>query len=347
MRLMTTDVWFRSRRDLNFPSVFRNHQGTLFLAFTIGTHGQDERWVAVMSEDEGSTWLPDTNPILYGSALPWMTRPYPLAGHPKMRVVGPLRDGSWLGYSNTEGEWSPQLRTYRSYDDGQAWTEEFWALGGLGLDRRLFPFGSLVEEEDGTLLVPLYGYQGPYFTPGSYETWVGAVRPGEMWVHPRGRVAHGAGQGWAEGPCEPALVRYPDGRMICVMRTSGQHDPLIQCDSRDGGQTWSDPAILDTEGVAPLAVQLPDRGPTMLVYGRRTGDHDGVVLRLSTDEGQHWSDSVWVYEGVGCNYANALVDGADRVTVLYAASHFTYTPAGRPQFRPEGWNEVRATQVTL
>lgn len=347
MQHINTDVWFRSRRDLNFPSIFRNRHGMLFLAFTIGTHGQDERGVAAVSEDGGATWLPDTNPILHGSVLPWMTRAYPLAGHPKMRVVNALRDGSLLGYSDVEGEWSPQMRVYRSYDQGQAWTEEFWAVGGLGLDRRLFPFGSLVEEDDGTLLVPLYGYKGPYFTPGSYETWVGAVRPGEAWLHPRGLVAQGAGRDWGEGPCEPALMQYPSGRMICVMRTSGQRDPLIQCESSDGGQTWSEPSVLDTEGVAPLVVQLPQDGPTVLAYGRRTGEHDGIVLRLSSDEGRHWSDSSWVYEGVGCNYANVLVDGADRVTVIYAASRFTYDPVGRPQFNPDGLNEIRATQVAV
>lgn len=57
-----------------------------------------------------------------------------------------------------------------------------------------------------------------------------------------------------EGPCESALCRLNDGRLMCVFRLAS-FVPLGQCFSDDDGKTWSKPVAIKPHSVEPsLAV---------------------------------------------------------------------------------------------
>src|SRR5207244_3261070 len=63
----------------------------------------------------------------------------------------------------------------------------------------------------------------------------------------------------AEGPCEAALARLKDGRLLCVFRLAS-NVPYGQCFSSDDGKTWTEPASMpaDVFSVQPSLVVLPD-----------------------------------------------------------------------------------------
>ncbi len=80
-----------------------------------------------------------------------------------------------------------------------------------------------------------------------------------------------------EGPCESAVVRLKDGRLLCVFRLDSAV-PYGHCFSSDDGKTWTEPKNLD----GPLSVQpslaLSSRGVLLLSGGR-----PGVSLWLNRE----------------------------------------------------------------
>src|SRR5262249_9979512 len=87
----------------------------------------------------------------------------------------------------------------------------------------------------------------------------------------------------AEGPCEAALCRLADGRLMCVFRLAG-NVPYGQTWSEDEGKTWTQPAAM-SEGfsVQPSLAGLKD-GTVGLSGGR-----PGLYLWVNTDgTGKLW-----------------------------------------------------------
>jgi hypothetical protein len=84
-----------------------------------------------------------------------------------------------------------------------------------------------------------------------------------------------------EGPCESAVCRLPDRRLMCVFRrqsgTKGEL-PYGQCFSSDEGKTWTTPRVMNGPGsVEPSLVVLPS-GIVALSGGR-----PGVNVWLNAD----------------------------------------------------------------
>ncbi|PKO18184.1 MAG: hypothetical protein CVU38_21620, partial [Chloroflexi bacterium HGW-Chloroflexi-1] len=92
--------------------------------------------------------------------------------------------------------------------------------------------------------------------------------------------------------CEPAVVRFPDGELFCVLR-SGSYRPLYAIRSTDGGETWSAPERLPVDGVMPILVLMSD-GALALATGRPDN-----VLCLSTDRGRTWPKHIVIQEWAG------------------------------------------------
>jgi hypothetical protein len=86
---------------------------------------------------------------------------------------------------------------------------------------------------------------------------------------------------------EPALIRTPTGRLICILRNEAG-PTFWQSNSVDDGRTWSQPAPTVIPGRANPAslVVLPD-GTILCIYGSR---HDvrGLYVVASYDDGATW-----------------------------------------------------------
>jgi len=105
----------------------------------------------------------------------------------------------------------------------------------------------------------------------------------------------------SEGYCEPDLLYFGAGRLLCVMRSGGSPFgslmerclPLVSSHSNDGGLTWTAPAPIAAYGVAPVLLRMKS-GLVVCLSGR-----PGFFLLVSADEGKTWSTPHWVSKSNG------------------------------------------------
>lgn len=101
-----------------------------------------------------------------------------------------------------------------------------------------------------------------------------------------------------DGPCESALVRLDDGRLLCLFRLAGvfenvfapgsplRYRPYARAGSSDDGRTWTAPESLPPHcaSVQPCLTVLPDGGGLVLSGGR-----PGLWLWLcSGNDAERW-----------------------------------------------------------
>lgn len=87
---------------------------------------------------------------------------------------------------------------------------------------------------------------------------------------------------------EPYALELSDGRIIVHVRQEANSRNTMQCESSDGGLTWSRLAEtpLNTIGHPSHLLELPD-GRVLCTFGRRGGDA-GVFAATSRDGGRTW-----------------------------------------------------------
>ena len=123
-------------------------------------------------------------------------------------------------------------------------------------------------------------------------------------------------------------------RSYCVLRTTDGNGvgPMYRTRSRDGGRTWSKPAVIAKNGVMPRLLRLGN-GMLVLSSGR-----PGVQLRISKSGlGDDWSEPVDVLPPTSdkldvdsCGYTGLVA--LDRDTFLIVYSWFQKPDAdGRPR----------------
>lgn len=121
--------------------------------------------------------------------------------------------------------------------------------------------------------------------------------------------------------CEPHMVEAPDGTLICQIRldTSGG-SKIYQCESSDGGKTWTEPHYI-TDGCPPHLL-VHSSGAIIGVYGYRHMP-TGIRAMISWDNGKTWRVDQDIYvNGITTDlgYASTceLADGS-MLTTWYAA----------------------------
>lgn len=105
----------------------------------------------------------------------------------------------------------------------------------------------------------------------------------------------------AEGYCEPDLLYFGKGHLLCVMRTGGNPTgfmlerctPLMASHSFDGGLTWEPPYPIAAYGVKPVLLHLSN-GLVACLAGR-----PGFFLLFSADQGRTWSTPHWICQQHG------------------------------------------------
>lgn len=179
---------------------------------------------------------------------------------------------------NHIGQW-----LVRSTDGGITWSERLPTLVGS-------PHGPCVTR-DGRLLYPGKemgkGAEARYALTESTDdglTWQWVtdlpVRPGD-----RSGEYH-----------ELHMVEAANGDLVLHIRNHNPENKLetLQCESSDGGKTWSDIRPLGVQGYPSHLLRLRD-GRLLMSYGRRLKPY-GNRARISEDHGRTWSDPLVISE---------------------------------------------------
>lgn len=312
---------------------------------------------------------------------------FPVSGEPGRYRVASWRssdDGrSWGEMFWTEMEF-PDTRGLDIYDppEGSRFSHPAFKLGEFvsseppaylakifgeaGTRRRGPNFHSIFREPDGTLHGLTYN---AYYLPGGDELddeefwkkldW--SRRPilmqtstdgGRSWTF-RGVVAFDERHAITDFDrenvfTEPALQVFPDGEMICVMRTgSVRHLYLVR--SLDGGETWSEPERLPIRGILPRMSLLPS-GALALCTGR-----PHCAIHFSLDRGRTWplgerlfiagESQPDVYASSTCNNAMTMIDDH---TLLYVHDAGRFDPdADHPWLKKAGFVRIIGRFITV
>jgi len=90
------------------------------------------------------------------------------------------------------------------------------------------------------------------------------------------------------------VVETEDGQLIMHIRNhneANKHETL-QCESTDGGSTWSTPHSIGVWGLPSHLTRLKD-GRLLMSYGHRRPPY-GNLARVSSDAGKTWSDPLTI-----------------------------------------------------
>ena len=121
---------------------------------------------------------------------------------------------------------------------------------------------------------------------------------------------------------EPHVVQAADGTIIVHIRyhgPGGDHDTL-QCESADGGKTWSLPRKLNAGGFPAHLLRLRD-GKLLTSFGSRKPGNYGNRAMVSSDNGKTWSQPMIISNDgnsgdIGYPSSAQLADGS-LLTVWY------------------------------
>lgn len=286
-----------------WPTVARRRNGEIWVVWS---GGREEhvcpfgQVVAMTSRDEGKTWtwprvlldgaiddrdagVLETN---HGSLL--VTTFSSQAYAPNLEKQ--LSAGQWPAEKLARwrgvherldpGEREKQLGQWmlRSTDGGANWSA---------------PFGCLVNSPHG----PIQLRDGRLLYPGK-ELWTGDKRVGVAESTDDGQTWH-----WlATLPVRPGDtmdnyhelhgVECTDGRIVVQIRNHNETNSreTLQCESSDGGKTWTMPHAIGVWGLPSHLLRLRD-GRLLMSFGHRRAPL-GNQARLSRDQGETWSEAM-------------------------------------------------------
>lgn len=189
-----------------------------------------------------------------------------------------------------------------------------------GISSPAWPSTRGVQLDDGTLLIPFYGWSG---MGNPFSTFLmGSRNRGSSWSH-FCTVATIKDSPWgSEGPCEPALTRTSDGKLICLMRTGGAgaesgttaSPSMLLSISEDQGKTWKHRRMA-YPGVMPKIIRLRN-GILVAAFGR-----PGNNVIFSHDEGLTWGNE-FALSSAGAKtsgYCDIVEVSPNRVLAVYDA----------------------------
>ncbi|MCX6050126.1 MAG: sialidase family protein [Chloroflexi bacterium] len=212
-----------------------------------------------------------------------------------------------------------------------------------GLDMASFSFnGQTVTLNDGTYLATVYG---ELLDPPGYRIFTVKSSDGVNWtIHSLIADKDSSVPGAETGPTESAMIRLPDGRLMCVFRV-GSRSPFGQSWSSDEGDTWT-PAIAMAGpfSVQPSLAALPD-GTLALSGGR-----PGIGLWLNSDgAGLDWQAIDLLAHHNACHPAEAITPSAEHNHQQQTSAYTEVIAVDTDHFLcmydriPNGWKPIPET----
>lgn len=273
-----------SKGYLWFPTLLRLHGGRLLAIMSDkpDTHTNEQTGEVAISADGGLTWGESRKVPIYSECL----------------VHTPDGDILLPNYLFPQGEHAigaPYLFAPRDKADLVHVKEPLTVIGWPrpparfaeilkrpDLDVAGFLFnGQSVLLKDGGFLATLYGY---FEGDKRYSLVTAASRDGRSWEYLSSIAGADCKLPGGEGPCEAALARLKDGRLMCVFRLES-NVPYGRCYSSDDGATWTEPQAIDARSVQPSLAVMPD-GLVALSGGR-----PGVSVWFNPDgAGGQWQE---------------------------------------------------------
>ena len=221
--------------------------------------------------------------------------------------------GEWVLRSTDGGKtWSPPIATIVNSPHGPTQLK----------DGRLLYVGKKLWKDDGKIGV------AESKDDGLTWAWLSDIptRPGDI---------------VKSGYHELFALETDDGRIVTQIRNHNKPDAgtTLQCESADGGKTWTVPKSIDVWGQPSQLLKLKD-GRLVMTYGYRRKPF-GNQARISADQGRTWSEPLTISadgEGYDLGYPSTveLADGT-LLTVWYEFQK----AAGKAVLRQAKWKVVK------
>lgn len=306
-----------------FPDVCRTASGDLICVFYAG-YGHvsvpnealpnGARISMVRSSDEGQTW--SEAEVVVDSPIDDRDASITQLSNGDLLVV-------YMSYDPKRKPGTHQIFTVRSKDGGHTWSAPrrvptaFTANEAVSEPAREMP--------DGRLLLPAYGSMKDQPRPRYVSGVLESTDRGRTWT------SLALIRSLEHELCEPSLVRFPDGRLLMVIRPG-----MTWCESLDGGKTWSDVKPMPVPGDAPYLLLTSDG---VLLCAFRHRPTRSTCLIHSTDQGRTWSPMLTLDRVLGAYPSMVELDDG-RVLVVY------YTEGGGSDIRSV-FLDVDGAGVTL
>lgn len=273
----------RSKGFLWFPTMTRLSGGEFFAVLSTGGDEvvANRKAVTTWSADgftwskpttidpEGDLYVESTLRLANGDELLFPFNLYPrpggmggayqiVSGQKGKREVKLVKEGLVVtGWPRPDRSFNPKL-----------------GLAGFGFN------GQTLQLKEGVYLATLYGY---FKDAKRYSLVLAESQDGVQWKIRSVIADEHCKVSGGEGPCESALCRLKDGRLMCIYRVaSGQ--PYGQSWSKNDGRTWTEPAAMNKVfSVQPSLAVIKD-GTVVLSGGR-----PGLFAWLnSAGDGKDW-----------------------------------------------------------
>ena len=281
------------REDGYFPVLIRLKNGMLAAVVRMGAGHLDSggHLDLITSRDGGRTWsaprlIVSMPPSICGHALGQAADGRLICA---FALTGPYRDGQYVFETQRYTMW-----VTRSKDNGETWTPP-QQIKTPPYDHAS-PYGKIVLLPDGALLMALYGWWQPereggessHDKKGYFAAVCRSEDNGVTWSAPIPIVGYVPGRRENTNYSEIALVVFPDGKVLAVMR-GGPWDGLDQVISTDGGRTWGPiESVIRGLDRQPADVILLKSGRLLLAIGKRGKSPMGVEAVLSHNKPGQW-----------------------------------------------------------
>jgi len=191
--------------------------------------------------------------------------------------------------------------------------------------------GQSVRLRDGRFLATLYG---TFDGDSRYSLVVAESGDGFEWAIRSVVAGPDCPVNGNEGPCEAAIVRLRDGRLLCLFRT-GSNYAYGQTYSSDDGRTWTRPfPMANAFSVQPSLATMPD-GMVVLSGGR-----PGIYLWFNLDgAGNAWQrlnmeehhnatrpDEYFALPGTSSSYTEVVAMDDRRLLLIYDRIPYGWAP---------------------